>query len=188
MAYKILSPILKLIGIVLILALAFWLAHLAESSSIIADIIFQYGYVGIFIVSVISGFNIIIPIPVVTFVPLFLEAGLSFWAVVIVMVLGLTVADLLGYAIGRSSRRLVLPWHHKKIFKRLDKMKSRHYLAPIVALFFFASFAPFPNEVLVIPLGFLRYRFTHVFISLFLGNIIFTVLASFGVISLFKFF
>lgn len=185
---KIWSPILKLIGIAFILVLAFWFVRLAENSSFIRDIVFDYGYIGIFIVSIISGFNIIVPVPAVSFVPLFLEVGLSFWTIIFVMVAGLTVADLLGYAIGRSGRELASSWNHKKIFRRLDRMKSKHYFAPIVALFFYASLAPFPNEVMVIPLGFLGYRLSHIFIPLLLGNIIFTILASFGVINLFKFF
>ena len=188
MIRKIWSPLLKLLGIAFILLLAFWLVRLAENSSMIVDIVFQYGYVGIFVVSVISGFNIVVPVPAVSFVPLFLEAGLSLKAVIATMVLGLTFADLLGYAIGRSGRELASTFHHKKIFRRLDTMRSKHYFAPIIFLFFFASLVPFPNEVLVIPLGFLGYRFIHVFIPLFLGNIIFTIIASFGVINLFKLF
>ena len=182
------NPIFKLIGIAFIFVLAFWLARTAQDSSIIADIVLQYGYVGIFIISVISGINVIVPIPAVSFVPLFLEVGFGFWTMIATMVAGLTVADLLGYAIGRSGRELASSWNHKKIFRRLDSMKSKHYFVPIIALFFFASLVPFPNEVLVIPLGFLGYRFIHVFIPLFLGNIIFTIFTSFGVINLFKLF
>ena len=188
MTQKIWSPLLKLAGIAFILSLAFWLALTISSSSIIGDIVFEYGYVGIFIVSVISGFNVVVPVPVVSFVPLFLEVGLNFWIVIATMVAGLTLADLLGYVIGRSGRELAFSSHHKKIFKRLDNMKSKHYFAPIIALFFYASLVPFPNEILVIPLGFLGYRFIHVFVPLFLGNIIFTIFTSFGVINLFKLF
>lgn len=179
---------MKLAGIAFILVLAFWAALNASSSSIISDIVFEYGYIGIFVVSVISGFNVVVPVPVVSFVPLFLEVGFNFWMVIATMVAGLTFADLLGYAIGRSGRELASSFHHKKIFRRLDNMKSKHYFAPIIALFFYASLVPFPNEILVIPLGFLGYRFIHVFIPLFLGNIIFTILTSFGVINLFKLF
>ena len=186
--YKIWSPFLKLIGVIFILLFAFWLALNASSSSVVYNLVYDYGYVGIFIVSVISGFNIIVPIPVVSFVPLFLEVGLNFWIVVATMVVGLTVADLLGYAIGRSGRELTSSLHHKKIFKRLDTMKKKHYFKPMVILFFYASLVPLPNEIIVIPLGFLGYRFVHVFIPLFLGNIIFVVLTSLGVINLFKLF
>ena len=136
---------MKLIGMALILLFALWLALIASNSSIIADIVSKYGYIGIFVISVISGFNVVVPVPVVSFVPLFLEAGLSLWAVIATMVLGMTFADLLGYAIGRSGRELTSTRNRKKILGRLDRMKSKHYFAPIIALFFYASLVPFPN-------------------------------------------
>ena len=70
----------------------------------------------------------------------------------------------------------------------LNKMRDRYYWSPLVALGLFAAFIPFPNEVLVAPLGFMRYRLRHMFLPMFAGNLVFNILSSIGVMKLLDLF
>jgi len=172
--------------IVSIFTFAFWLALLAKESSVIRELVSSYGYMGIFVVSVFSGFNFVVPIPAISFLPLFLESGFNLWFTIFIMSLGMTLADVVAYIFGVLGRRFTLSANNAKIIARMNKLRSRHYWAPVVALFFFAAFIPLPNEFLMVPLGFMGYNLRYIFPVIFLGNTIFNIFTAFGVISLFN--
>lgn len=177
--------LLHLTIIIAVFALAFWLTRFVQHNSVLQDLVFSYGYLGIFAVSVFSGLDFIVPIPAISFVPLFLESGFSFWPTIFIMVLGVTVADTVAYIIGVVLRRVTSESYDSKIVRRLDRLRSRFYWGPVVALFFFALIVPFPNELILLPLGFMGYHLRHLLPVLFLGNGLFTIGAAFGIVSVF---
>jgi hypothetical protein len=67
-------------GVFLIILMAglFHLAKIIRNNPGVRDAILAYGYPGIFFISLLSGFNIAVPIPAIAFLPLFLESGLIF--------------------------------------------------------------------------------------------------------------
>lgn len=164
-----------------VVAAAFWLGMYARDSEVVQSLVVQYGYAGIFLMAVASGFNIIIPIPAALFIPVFLESGFSIWPVIGVIALGTTIADLFAYGIGRAGRHVVLSARQDHMKNRLDVLRQRFPWAPIVLLFLFAALAPFPNEFLVVPLAFLGYRMSRILPPLLLGNGIFNTLSAFGI-------
>lgn len=138
-----------------------------------------YGYAGVFFAAVLNGFNIAVPIPVIFFLPAIMEFGLNKILAFILIVLGMTCGDVLGYAIGKAGRSALTP-RGRRIRIGLEKLRERYRLSPLVALFLFASFTPFPNEIVTIPIGFLDYRLKQIIPIILVGNLIFNALIAFG--------
>lgn len=180
--------IIQAVVVTLIIGVALWFAQFARDSDFVQALVFGYGYPAIFFISLISGFNILFPIPSPSFVPLFLESGLSLWITIIVMTAGLTAADLLGFFIGKIGRDVAVnsKWNQQKIVRRLEGMREKNFWVPIIFLFLFSTFVPLPNEIVVIPLAFIGYKARYLVLPLFFGHIIFNTWTSFAVIGLFN--
>ncbi len=168
-----------------VLAAAFWLAIVVRETEGVKEVVAQYGYGGVFFVSLLSGFNLVSSVPVIAFVPIFLVAGLKQWLVVLVITAGVTMADVIAYSVGRVGKRL-LSDRFRKTVKRLEKLRERHSVSLLVILFFFAAFVPLPNEVLVVPMAFLGYRLRYMLLPLMFGNLVFNSLGSLGIVSIFE--
>jgi len=162
------------------------LARLVADNDVIKNLLLNYGYPGLFLASVISGFNILVPIPIVSFLPLLLEAGLNYWLTVLVISLGVTGGDMLSYLVGRVGREISKQGHIERAAK-LKRFAQRFSIAPLFILFLFAAFVPFPNEIIVIPLAFLGYQVKKVLPVALAGNLVFNYLASQGFIGLYDF-
>ena len=184
MTRKISKIVVSLTVLILVAVGAFYLATEAGESEYIRQLVLDYGYIGIFFLSFISGFNLAIPVPAVAFLPLFVASGLNFWISIFLISVGITIADALGFLIGKFSRHIVL--EDNKTVQRLEKIKERYQFAPHIVLFLFASFAPFPNEILVIPMAFLGYRMRILLPIVFFGNLIFNILYATGISSIFS--
>lgn len=181
------AKILKLVFVMSVVLLAFSLGKNAGEIKYITSLVQSYGYVSIFFLAVASGFNLVVPIPIISFLPLFLESGLLFTATIFVISIGMTVGDLLGFFIGNMGREL-RSIKQSRVLKRLEKLKERHYWAPIIVLFAYAMFIPLPNEIIVIPLGLLGYRVKHIIWVLLVGNIVFNFISGATTIGLYSFF
>ncbi len=183
--YKIAVQIAFLIAVV---ALAFYLATVASNSEVLRTMIAEYGYVGIFVLALLSGFNIVVPIPVVSFMPLFLESGLSFWITIALISLGMSCADALSFILARAGKRIASESEFaEKILTRFQGLEKSYYRYPLAVLFIFASVAPFPNEVLLIPAAFfLGYRLRELLPIILAGNLVFNILFAKGLLNLFN--
>ena len=184
------KPLRKYIlrGVVLLafIALSFYLASLARDSEAIRQIVGGYGYAGIFLIALISGFNLAVPIPAAALVPLFLESGLSFWPTIFLITLGMTGADFFAYFLGDTGRRILGYAMGEKTFARLARLRERYPRAPLIILFVFACIAPLPNELLLIPFAILGFPFRIIVPIVFVGNFIFNILFSKGLLELFS--
>ena len=179
---------LKLRHILLFIAIfvfIIWLGYLAQGSSSIQSLIVSGGYIGVFLFSVANGFNVFIPIVPASFLPAFTASGLSVNITILLFILGTTLADIIGFFLGKIGHRYTTKEH--KIVAYFKNLRSRYKKAPLILLFFWAVFVPLPNEILLIPLGLLGYSAFRVLPITLLGNTLFTILTSFGVLSIFKF-
>lgn len=178
--------LLRLLMLFAVLALAFYLSRLAQGSETVQSLVSGYGYLGVFIVSLASGFNLLVPIPAVAFMPLFLESGLGFAGSTAVMVLGMTAADGLAFLLARTGRQAAAgPLEENRIFKKLDRLRQRYHYLPLVVLFFFAAFAPLPNETLLVPMAFLGYKFKTLMPIVLAANVVFILAYSQIILGLF---
>jgi membrane protein YqaA with SNARE-associated domain len=179
--------VVRVVGIVAVIALATWANIYAADHDVVREMAARFGYPGIFLAAAVSGFNLVVPIPLIAFFPFFMEIGFGAVPTVVVIALGMTTGDLVGYLIGRTTRELVAP-KERGLIARLDRLRERHRVLPFVAMFLYAAFAPVPNEVLVIPLAFLRYPLIGVFTAVLAGNLIFNALVAFGILSVLEVF
>lgn len=181
-----LKLVLQGVGLAAVLTGAYWLTRLAHSSEAVRMTVASYGYVGVFIVSFISGLNLVVPVPAVAFLPLFLEAGLTFVTSVVVMSAGMTIADSVAFGFGSLGRRAYASTKgNEHVITRLERWRKRHRFGPYLALLIFSSFAPLPNEVMVIPMGILGYKVRFILPIVFAGNIVFNTLYASGILRVF---
>lgn len=171
-------------ALALVLALIVWANLYAAEHDFVRELARRFGYPGIFVGAAISGFNLIVPIPMVAFFPFFMEVGFDRFLTVLVIAVGMTTGDLVGYLLGRTTREAFAP-KVKGMMARLEKLRDQHPVLPFVVMFLYAAFAPIPNEILVIPLAFLRYPFLGIFTAVLAGNMIFNSLVAFGVVRVF---
>lgn len=176
--------LLQVAGLVVLAALAVTLGLAVRDNPDIAALITQFGYPGLLIASIVSGFNILVPIPIATFVPAFLSAGMEPSVIVLTITLGTSLADTASYIIGKAARTFVLSRHQAKMQDLLERLHKRHDFAPILALYLFASFMPLPNEVAVIPLALLGYKLRPIVIAVVLGNLTFNTLVTLGAMNI----
>jgi membrane protein YqaA with SNARE-associated domain len=175
---------IQVAAIVAIGAAAVWTNLYAADHDLFREAAVRFGYPGILLGGAASGFNLVVPVPIIAFFPFFVEVGFHPVVTVAVIATGMTLGDLLGYLIGHTARDVLAP-RREGLVARLERMRERRPYLPFVVMFLYAAFAPIPNEVLVIPLAFLRYPVAAIFSAVLLGNLIFNSLVAFGVVHVF---
>lgn len=178
---------LRLSAIAGIVLLVVWTNLYATEHELVRESTERFGYPGIFLASAISGFNLLVPIPVIAFFPFFMEIGFAAVPTVLVIAAGMTTGDLVGYLLGRAARDMVEP-REGGVVRRLESLRVKHPRAPLLIMFLYAAFAPLPNEILVLPMAFLRYPVVGIFAAVLAGNLIFNGLLALGALELFETF
>ena len=138
---------LKVIAIVAILLAAVWVNLNAGEIEAVRDAASRAGYPGLFLAAISAG---------------------------------MTCGDLLGYLIGRATRSATRDIARGRVARfqaRAEALGRRHRLLPLGLLFLYAAFVPLPNELVVIPMAFLRYSLAPVMAAVVCGNAIFNALA-----------
>ncbi len=173
-----------IIFVIAVVVFAFWLGQLAQDNETIRQIVRDYGYIGIFIIALISGFNLAVPVPAISFLPLFLESGLSTLPIIFIISIGVTIADMIAYFFGLAGRQII---KNNKIY-RLELLLLRHksHKLSLFILFLFSALVPLPNEILALPLGLLGYRPLAIFAVTLSGNFIFNTIYGLGLVKLFN--
>jgi len=133
----------------------------------------QYGYVGVFLVSLLGATSVFVPIP--SSVVIFILGGLRIggnWAfepllVAVFAGAGAAVGELSGYLIGFGGRRVI----GEKYKRKMDiLMKLFKRFGPIIIFIF--ALTPLPDDLLFIPLGVMRYKILHAFVPALLGKFV----------------
>lgn len=176
--------LLFLIGVILFASL--FLTQYVSNNDHAQQIVQDYGYVSILLISLISGLNILVPIPAATFVPIFTAGGISLLVVIILLIIGTLAADIIAYITGRLGSK-VTSSHYPGLQKKLVSLYSNNEKWLPYFVFGFAAFIPIPNEVYLIPLGIIGVKLQQFFIPLLLGTTLYQSLAAFGVENIFKY-
>ncbi|MCW4055093.1 MAG: VTT domain-containing protein [Candidatus Bathyarchaeota archaeon] len=131
----------------------------------------QYGYIGIFLISLLGATSIFIPIPYT--VVIFILAGLlengnwvfePLW-IAVAAGAGAAIGEFSGYLIGFGGRKVV----GEKYKKRMDFLTKLFKKYGTIAIFIFAL-TPLPDDLLFIPLGVMRYSLLRAFVPAILGK------------------
>jgi membrane protein DedA with SNARE-associated domain len=135
---------------------------------------FQFGYLGVFIISFIGSVSVIFPIPY-TLVIFVLGSMLDPVFVALSGGLGAALGEFSGYILGYYGRTAV----GKERRRKMDYMVKLFGRYGPVAIFLFA-FTPLPDDLLFIPLGIMRYPFLKAFVPALLGKTLMTFILAFS--------
>lgn len=131
----------------------------------------QYGYLGVFLISLVGALSIIFPVPytVIIFTLGGLKVG-DVWVfepffIAVAAGLGAAIGEFSGYLLGVGGRK-VISERYKKKMDLLVRLFNR--LGPI-AIFLFAL-TPLPDDLLFIPLGVMRYNIIRAFVPALIGK------------------
>ncbi len=163
---------------------ALFLAEYVATNDMARNLVSQFGYIGVLVVAIVSGLNVLVPVPAAAFVPVFAAAGLHIWLIIGVLVIGTTIADLIGYYVGRWSKEFVQE-HYPKTFRKMKILDDSHHNWVLPLVFVYAALLPFPNEAIIIPLALIGFRFRTFLIPLILGNIVYQTALAFGATNIF---
>ena len=138
------------------------------------SLVIQYGYLGVFLISLIGALSIVIPIP---YTVLIFTCGHYLDPVLVALVggVGSALGEISGYALGYAGR-IVTSEERKRKMDYFLRLFNRH---GAITVFIFAL-TPLPDDLLFIPLGIVRYSFFKAFIPCLLGKILMCFLLAYG--------
>jgi len=132
----------------------------------------QYGYLGIFLISLLGATSIFVPIPytIVIFILGGLQDTVGNWVfeplwIAVAAGAGAAIGEFSGYLIGFGGRRVI----GEKYKKKMDFLTKLFKKFGPIAIFVFAL-TPLPDDLLFIPLGIMRYGLLQAFIPALLGK------------------
>ena len=147
------------------------LIHIQEWLS---SLVIQYGYLGVFLISLLGALSIVIPVP---YTILIFTSGHYLDPVLVALVggVGSALGEISGYALGYAGR-IVTSEERKRKMDYFLRLFNRH---GAITVFIFAL-TPLPDDLLFIPLGIVRYSFFKAFIPCLLGKILMCFLLAYG--------
>ncbi len=179
------ARIKSILLIALVLGFAVYVNVYTPGEEFIRQYAASWGYPALFALAALSGFNLLFPIPLISFYPFLLEVGFDPLLIIVVISLGMVFGDLVGYILGAQSRNLVTDEKKHPFITKLETWMNKGTGYPPFIMFIYAAVVPMPNELLVIPMAFLRVPWWQIGIAIFFGNIIFNTLGAFGVTAIF---
>lgn len=157
--------ILLAVGISTVPVLATLFARLTESWTSIA---LRYGYVGAFGAALIGSTSATVFFPYTIIVFFLATQGLSPFLLGLLMGLGAGIGQLMGYLIGRWGSN----WFRRQKPESYDAMEKILTYRPwlITWLLIIVGSTPLPDDVIMIPLGMLRYPWWKAWLPSTLGK------------------
>ncbi len=131
-----------------------------------ADLVTNYGYAGAFLISIFGNFTIFFPVPFTITIYAF-GATLNPLLLGLVCGIGSTIGEASAYLVGVGGRKVI----EGRFEERLESAKRliQRYGATIIFIF---ALLPLPDDVILIPLGVLRYDLKKALGAMFLGKTI----------------
>ena len=126
----------------------------------------QYGYFGIFLISLIGAMSIFFPIPYT--VVIFTLGGVSSLDPVLIALVagfGSAIGEFSGYLLGLGGRKAI----GEKYKKKMDILVRVFNKYGSIVIFIFAL-TPLPDDLIFIPLGVMRYSLLRAFIPALIGK------------------
>lgn len=139
---------------------------LSDIENWLSSLAIQYGYLGIFLISLLGAMSIFVPIPY-TVVIFILGGQPSFDPLLIAVAAGIgaAIGEFSGYLLGVGGSKII----SKRYKKRIDFLTKLFKKYGPIAIFVFAL-TPLPDDLLFIPLGVMRYSLVRAFIPAVIGK------------------
>jgi membrane protein YqaA with SNARE-associated domain len=148
--------------------------ELADIWAWMGDLVASYGYAGAFLISIFGNFTVFFPVPFVLTIYAF-GATLNPLILGLVCGLGSTVGEFSAYLIGRGGRRVI----NDRYGERLETAKLLVQEYGMTVIFAFAVL-PLPDDLILIPLGMLRYSLKKAMIAMLLGKTVMCVAVAYA--------
>ncbi|RLI08534.1 hypothetical protein DRO42_06190 [Candidatus Bathyarchaeota archaeon] len=126
----------------------------------------SYGYAGAFLISIFGNFTIFFPVPFTLTIYAF-GATLNPLLLGVVSGLGSTIGEFSAYLVGRGGRKLI----EDRYGRRLESAKILVQRYGMLVIFIFAAL-PLPDDLILIPLGMLKYDLRKALAAAFLGKVV----------------
>lgn len=140
------------------------------------DLLIQYGYVGMFLASLLAGS--VFPFSSEAVMAGLLAAGLNPWPLVVYGTIGNVIGSLFNYFIGTLGR---LDWIEKYLHVKPDKLdRAQRLMARYGAWIGFFAFLPIIGSAIAIVLGLVRANIWVTLFSFTLGKIFRYLLIIYG--------
>ena len=130
-----------------------------------SELVVKYGYTGAFIISIFGNFTIFFPVPFTITIYAF-GATLNPLLLGLVCGMGSTIGEFSAYLIGAGGRKIIKGSYKEKL--ESAKLLIERYGMVIIFLF---ALLPLPDDVILIPLGMMRYDLRKAMIAAFLGKV-----------------
>ena len=124
-----------------------------------------YGYAGAFLISIFGNFTIFFPVPFTITIYAF-GATLNPIILGVVCGIGSTIGEFSAYLVGMGGRK-VLEERYGDRLEMAKRLIQKHGMAVV----FIFALLPLPDDLLLIPLGMLRYDIRKVMIAAFFGKV-----------------
>lgn len=164
-----------------LLMISAWIIFLSFVSpgKIVAELGVRNGYTILFIVSAIGGVSSITASSYYIFVSVLAAGGLNPLFLGIIGGFGVTIGDSLFFYFGTRARK-VSPENISKKSEKLSSWikKQPRWTIPFL-VFIYASFTPFPNDIMTVSLGFLEYPYKKMIFPLLIGNMSATIILAY---------
>ena len=147
-----------------------------ETISYLFEFATSYGFIGIFILSLVSNLIIFVPVPYLLLIFFLASHSRTNLALLtIVSALGAALGKLIIFTLSQSGRKFV----DEKSLHNLEfaKMIMEHY--GVMAIFIVAS-TPLPDDIFYIPLGMTRFSSINFFLACFAGKFLLTLIVALG--------
>ena len=142
------------------------------------NLVSQYGYLGAFAISIFGNFTIFFPVPFTITIYVF-GATLNPLLLGLVCGVGSTIGEFSAYLIGLGGRKVL----DERYGDRLESAKLLVQRYGMAAIFLFALL-PLPDDLILVPMGMLRYDLVKAMAAMFVGKTLMcTIVAYAGLFS-----
>jgi membrane protein YqaA with SNARE-associated domain len=138
------------------------------------SLVSAYGYIGAFAISLFGNFTIFFPVPFTLTIYAF-GSTLNPLYLGLVCGIGSTLGEFSAYLIGRGGRKVL----DERYEKRLDTVKLLIKEYGMLVIFVFALL-PLPDDLILIPLGILKYSIKRAMIAMFIGKTLMCTTVAYG--------
>jgi membrane protein DedA with SNARE-associated domain len=138
------------------------------------------GYLLTFFVAFLGGTSLFFPLPYYLLVFTFAAGGLNPFYLGIFAGTGLALGDSTSYLLGYLGREAISSGLLEKFNKFYNWISKKPSWAIYSMLFLYGSFVPVSDDVIVVPLGIVKYPYLKVIIPLWMGNIVYNTIIAFA--------
>ena len=139
-----------------------------------SDLVATYGYLGAFLISLFGNFTVFFPVPFAVTIYAF-GAKLNPALLGLVSAVGSTVGEISAYLIGRGGRKVI----DQRYGDKLDAAKALVETYGVWVIFLFAVL-PLPDDLILIPLGIIRFPVRKAVAAMFAGKLVMCTLLAYA--------